>query len=169
LNLFSAAYAPSAGFTAAPVSGWTPLGVDFTDTSAGVITNRHWNFGDGAVLTTTATSVSHTYTTGGAWPATRVVSGPGGSGTNVQAITATTILTPQITSDPALATNLVIVGRGTPSASYGLLGATSLLALTNHVPVASGTFDPVSGGSTNLVGLNPTNPAAVFRLKSPCP
>jgi len=51
---------PAASFSASPVSGTAPLNVTFTDTSTGSITNRFWNFGDGATTNTTATSIAHT-------------------------------------------------------------------------------------------------------------
>jgi PKD repeat protein len=75
---------PSAGFTASPVSGLIPLTVTFTDTSTGSITNRFWNFGDGATTGTTATSVSHTYTVAATSTVQLIVSGPAGVSTNTQ-------------------------------------------------------------------------------------
>ena len=33
----------------------------FTDTSTGLITNRHWDFGDGMTLDTVATNIVHDY------------------------------------------------------------------------------------------------------------
>ena len=53
---------PTANFTASPLSGSSPLDVDFTNQSASgssAITAVLWNFGDGA--TSTATSTSHLY------------------------------------------------------------------------------------------------------------
>jgi PKD repeat protein len=55
-----------AGFNAATTIGYAPLTVTFTDTSTGnFITNRFWDFGDGATTNTLATTVSHTYTVAG--------------------------------------------------------------------------------------------------------
>ena len=48
-------------FTAAPTNGFMPLSVTFTDTSTGVITNRFWEFGDGATTNTTSTNFVYTY------------------------------------------------------------------------------------------------------------
>jgi PKD repeat protein len=86
----------AANFTAAPASGWTPLPVTFTDTSSGVITNRFWDFGDGATSNTTASSVTHTYTTGGVYTVQLIASGPDGASTNTQVdcIRATTPIVP---------------------------------------------------------------------------
>ena len=57
--------------TASPLTGLTPLTVQFTspgvDSAGSAVTNWNWNFGDGA--TSTAQSPSHIYTNvGGFWP-----------------------------------------------------------------------------------------------------
>jgi PKD repeat protein len=168
-HLFAAAYAPQAGFTVAPASGWVPLTAGFTDASLGAITGRLWNFGDGNTLNSPATTVSHTYSTSGTYPAKLVVTGPGGSGTNTTLVVVNQPATPQILSVNQAQTNLVIVGQGSPAATYGLLSYTDLLTLTNGLPVANGLFDPVLGTSTNQVPVIATNPPVFFRLKSPYP
>ena len=48
----------------APVSGSAPLGVTFTDTSTGTVTNRLWDFGDGSTSNTAAIQVIHPYSAG---------------------------------------------------------------------------------------------------------
>jgi PKD repeat protein len=53
--------APSAAFNASPTNGLAPLTVNFSDTSTGTITNRFWQFGDGATTNTAATNVTHIY------------------------------------------------------------------------------------------------------------
>ncbi len=73
-----------AGFSASPTRGSSPLTVMFTDISTGVITNRFWNFGDGTTTNTTATSLSHTYTSPGTSSVTLIVSDTTGSRTNTQ-------------------------------------------------------------------------------------
>ena len=75
---------PVAAFSAAPTSGTAPLTVTFTDTSTGSIANRYWQFGDGTVTNTIATTVSHTYATAGTNTVSLVVSGPGGASTSTQ-------------------------------------------------------------------------------------
>lgn len=77
--------APVASFGATPTNGTAPLTVTFTDLSTGTITNRVWQFGDGNVTNTTATTVIYQYTGAGTDTVQLVVSGPGGSSTNVQA------------------------------------------------------------------------------------
>ncbi|HVM59668.1 MAG TPA: PKD domain-containing protein, partial [Verrucomicrobiae bacterium] len=75
---------PVASFTAAPTSGTVPLIVTFADTSTGTITSRSWQFGDGSVTNTTATTVVYQYNTPGDDTVQLIVNGPGGSSTNVQ-------------------------------------------------------------------------------------
>jgi len=69
---------PAANFTASPLFGLTPLTVTFVDISAGFVTNRFWDFGDGSTTNTTATTVSHTYTSAGSKTVTLTASGPFG-------------------------------------------------------------------------------------------
>jgi PKD repeat protein len=92
----TAPVAPTAGFSASPLSGAIPLSVAFTDTSTGDITNRVWTFGDGASETTSATSVYHTYTNAGTYDVSLIARGPSGADTNTQAgvITATAPVPP---------------------------------------------------------------------------
>jgi PKD repeat protein/N-acetylneuraminic acid mutarotase len=68
---------PSADFTAAPLSGPSPLTVTFTDTSSGPITAWLWDFGD--AVTSTVQNPSHVYSAAGAYTVSLLVSGPGGS------------------------------------------------------------------------------------------
>ncbi len=52
----------------------------FTDTSKGdVLANRTWNFGDGTIIVTTNTIVTHTYETTGSYKVTLSVEGQGGN------------------------------------------------------------------------------------------
>jgi PKD repeat protein len=135
--------APVSQFIATPASGFAPLSVAFMDNSTGVITNRLWIFGDGATLTTATNQVSHLYNPG-TFPASLVVSGPGGSSTNTQ----------QITSTP-------LTGFAAWQVQY--FGST-----TN--PNAAPNADPDGDGQNNyaefLAGTNPTNAASVFKIVS---
>jgi PKD repeat protein len=74
---------PEANFTANPTSGIKPLTVQFTDTSAGVVTVWSWAFGDGG--TSTSKNPSHIYTIPGLYTVTLTASGPGGSDQEVKA------------------------------------------------------------------------------------
>lgn len=73
---------PVAAFSAAPTNGGAPLPVVFTDTSAGVITNRLWLFGDGGTMDTATDSVTHTYARPGTHTVQLVACGPLGSSTS---------------------------------------------------------------------------------------
>lgn len=57
--------AVSANFTGTPLSGASPLTVDFTDASSGDPTSWLWNFGDSS--TSTSQHPSHTYTAAGVY------------------------------------------------------------------------------------------------------
>ena len=78
--------APTANFTAAPVSGKAPLKVSFTDKSTGNITGRQLDFGD-MQPASSAKNVVHTYGAIGTYKATLTVTGPGGTGSKTRTIT----------------------------------------------------------------------------------
>jgi PKD repeat protein len=136
---------PVAGFSASPTSGAAPLAVTFADTSVGTITNRFWDFGDGSTFNTTATNVSHTYTTSGTDTVMLVVSGPSGVSTNIQQ-------------------NCIVVGPiPNPPEAWQMqyFGCTDC-------PQAAGAADPDGDGQNNLAeflaGTDPTNSASAFRI-----
>ena len=70
---------PRAAFVASTNTGFTPLGVWFTDMSLGA-TNWNWVFGDGTNSTTR--SPYHVFNEPGAFTVTQTVAGPGGRDTN---------------------------------------------------------------------------------------
>jgi PKD repeat protein len=131
--------APVASFSAAPTSGAAPLPVTFTDTSTGSITNRSWNFGDGAVTNTTATSVLHTYSAAGTNTVQLIVRGLGGASTNTQS-------------------NLISVA----AASQGALLVEehfdyAVTNLTGNTPAIGGTWG--GGGSSVVLGSGLGSPS----------
>lgn len=71
--------APVAGFTASPTTGYRPLAVTFTDTSAGLPTSWSWSFGDGGM--STERNPSHTYTNAGTYTVRLTVANAAGSDT----------------------------------------------------------------------------------------
>ena len=105
--------APSANFTASPLTGHVPLTVDFSNISTGTISSAVWNFGDGGTSTATG-NPSHTYTNAASFSVSLTVLGPLGSNTLTRSsyITVTNAPPPLITLAPAV-TNafLVINGR----------------------------------------------------------
>jgi PKD repeat protein len=78
--------AQEAGFSAAPVTGYAPLGVAFTDNSAGAsITNRIWDFGDGNISEyTTRTDPYHIYSSPGLYSINLTINGAEGSDSEVK-------------------------------------------------------------------------------------
>ena len=71
--------APTAGFTATPVTGDLPLEVHFTPDTAGVVDTYEWDFGDGD--TSTERFPAHVYDTPGLFTVSLTVTGPYGSDT----------------------------------------------------------------------------------------
>jgi PKD repeat protein len=91
---------PVAAFSATPTNGPAPMTVTFTDGSAGAITSRSWQFGDGFVTNTPQPTVVHQYTAPGTNTVQLIVSGPSGASTYAQ-------------------TNMVVVGPFSPSQNNG--------------------------------------------------
>jgi PKD repeat protein len=69
--------APTADFTATPLTGISPLAVTFTDTSSGTPTSWAWTFGDSG--TSTSQNPSHTYTSAGTYTVTLTATNAQGS------------------------------------------------------------------------------------------
>jgi PKD repeat protein/endonuclease/exonuclease/phosphatase family metal-dependent hydrolase len=134
---------PMANFTATPTNGPEPLTVTFTDISTGDISNRFWDFGDGDTLSVTTNVVMHTYSPGN-YSVTLIATGPVGVSTN---------------------TKPNHISAWTPFQSWQL----QYFGCTN-CPQAQAGADPLGKGMSNtnqfLAGLNPTNPASVFRITS---
>lgn len=133
---------PLALFSANPTNGPAPLFVTFTDTSTGTITNRNWNFGDGATTNTLNTTVTHSYAVG-----TRtvrlIVSGPLGANTNNQVNLINSVAPPQLVINPSgLGFGSIIVGQ-TSNQLFSVIN-TGGLALTGTATVA-GPFN-IDGG-----------------------
>jgi C1A family cysteine protease len=83
-----------ADFTADPISGETPLTVNFTDQSTGDIIDWFWDFGDGD--TSTEQNPPHTYNSTGDFTVSLTVTGPSGSDTETKEnyIHVTEVVTP---------------------------------------------------------------------------
>ncbi|MGA2221041.1 MAG: pectinesterase family protein [Verrucomicrobiia bacterium] len=137
---------PVANFTASPTSGVEPLAVTFTDASGGTTAlNLLWDFGDNnATNTVGGTSLVHTYSAG-TYSVTLTASNAFGTSTFVS--------------------NNLIVASLSPFHAWQL----QYFNCTN-CPRADPNADPLGKGINNmnqfLLGLNPTNPASVFRIIS---
>ena len=97
---------PTAAFTAAPLSGVSPLVVALDGSAStdreGPIAAYSWNFGDGSTVATGATT-SHTYSTAGSFAVTLTVTdskGAAGSTTRTITVTANTAPTASFTATP---------------------------------------------------------------------
>ena len=110
---------PVAAFSASPTYGRAPTTVTFTDGSAGAITSRSWQFGDGFVTNTPELTVVHRYRTPGSNTVQLIVSGPGGTSTNAQS-------------------NMVIVAPVSPPLNGG--GSNGVPPVTGGTPVAPTMF-----------------------------
>jgi PKD repeat protein len=73
----------AANFSAAPLSGRSPLAVSFTDASTGSVTGWSWAFGDGG--TSSQQNPLHTYIIGGTYSVKLTVTGPLGTDTSTKA------------------------------------------------------------------------------------
>ena len=71
-----------ANFQGTPLAGFAPLTVDFTDTSAGPITNWSWDFGDGG--SGTAQHPTHPYASPGTYTVSLTVTSAGDTDTLVR-------------------------------------------------------------------------------------
>ena len=73
---------PVPDFVGAPLAGNAPLSVNFTDTSAGIVSSRSWDFGDGTTAWSNATqSIMHTYLLPGTYTVTLTAGNDGGQET----------------------------------------------------------------------------------------
>jgi len=73
--------APVAAFTGSPTSGIRPLNVTFTDRSTSHVRSWRWSFGDGGI--STAQNPTHTYTIAGGFTVSLVITGAGGTDTEI--------------------------------------------------------------------------------------
>jgi len=78
--------APVADFTGTPLSGTSPLGMTFADTSTGsMITNRRWDFGDGNISNyAESTNPFHRYTRAGTYTVNLTITGTAGTDSKVK-------------------------------------------------------------------------------------
>lgn len=76
--------APVAAFSAQPMSGTTPLIVQFTDNSTGSITSYAWDFDSDGTVDSTDKNPKYTYFSKGMYNVSLMVSGPGGSDSDVK-------------------------------------------------------------------------------------
>ncbi|MEM7531998.1 MAG: S-layer homology domain-containing protein [Chloroflexota bacterium] len=95
--------APIAAFSATPLSGVTPLQVQYTDQSTNSVSSYQWDLGDGQ--SSIDSNPLHTYTQAGTYTVRLTVTGPGGEDTitkenliTVQAVAPVADFTPSVQS-----------------------------------------------------------------------
>jgi RHS repeat-associated protein/uncharacterized repeat protein (TIGR01451 family) len=164
-----AAVVPAALFSASPTSGSVPLTVTFTDTSTGTITNRSWNFGDGAPTTNTiGTTISHAYAIAGTNTVTLVASGPLGNSTNSKPgyMVVTNLLPLLVVSPTNWSFGTLLVGQSsTQTFQVVNEGGLPLIGTATSTPpfsVVSGSPFTLSVGQTGAVQVtfSPTQPGS---------
>jgi PKD repeat protein len=140
---------PVADFVGTPVSGETPLTVQFTDQSSNGPTSWSWTFGDGG--SSTAASPGHTYTAAGTYTVSLAVTN--GDGSDTETKTGYITVTDPVQPDPPVADF-----SGTPvSGDYPL--AVQFTDLSSNGPTSwSWTFG--DGGSSTAANPGHTYTAA---------
>jgi PKD repeat protein len=140
---------PTASFTASPTSGTEPLGVTFTDTSSGSPNiTLFWDFGDSSQATNAGgSSFVHTYAAG--------------------------IYTVTLTASNAFGANSTLVSNNLINVVTAFAAWQQQYFGCTACPQAQPNADPLGKGISNtnqfLLGLNPTDPASVFRILSVVP
>ena len=139
--------APVASFTASPTSGTEPLGVTFTDTSSGPPISNYWNLGDGTLVTNgTAASFGHTYAAG--------------------IYTVTLLASNAVGTSTLVSNNLISVVTALQAWQLHYFGCTNC---SQAQPNADPYGMCISNTNQFLLGLNPVNPASLFRILSVVP
>jgi len=122
--------APVAAFTGNPTNGVAGLVVTFLDGSTGTITNRFWDFGDGATSNTLATSVAHTYSNVGSYDVSLTVASPAGT-------------------DTLSRLSYITVGNNPPVITEGATVSNAALQVGNTIVVVAGDTNTFSVGATD--------------------
>jgi PKD repeat protein len=130
------------------------LTVTFTDTStdgttpgSGTITNRYWIFGDGGTSNTTATTLSHTYSSTGTNTVTLIVSDSiGMSATNTQTdLVVVTAKPPPPVPHYSGSGVSVNPGTGQPTIKVGSTSADYEYSIEWTADLISDTWHPLNG------------------------
>ncbi|MBS1629064.1 MAG: PKD domain-containing protein [Bacteroidetes bacterium] len=145
---------PTAAFSNTPMGGCGALSVSFTDqstaSSGSSITNRRWDFGDGTILNTTATSLTHVYALGGNYTVKLYITETGGCQDSVVKSSLILVNRPvaQFNSPNVLAclnipVSFVNTSTSQTPASYTWAfgdGGTSTTTSPSHSYTSSGTY-----------------------------
>jgi PKD repeat protein len=158
----------AADFSAAPTSGVAPLGVTFTNMSAGQTGLSRWDFGDGT-LSTNALSFTRTYIAAGTYTVSLTVTNAGVSSSKTNIAYITVLPPPPTASFTASPTNVVVgvpvnftdTSTGPPTSwswDFGDTG-TSTAQSPSHTYLFPGNFAisltvSNTGGASSFVSSN---------------
>ncbi len=168
---------PLADFSGSPTSGDAPLGVNFTDLSAGAVSSYAWAFGDGG--TSSSQSPMHVYANPGTYTVALTVTGPGGGDTQTKVDYVTADVPPapvaalgaNPTSGPAsLSVDFTDLSTGNVTAwawDFGDMG-TSTEQNPTHLYTTPGTYD-VSLMVTGLGGSDSAQMIGFIEVTDPPP
>ncbi len=144
---------PTVAFTGTPLTGCSPLNVNFTDQSTpgnGTITTWQWDLGDGTI--TTVQNPSHTYTSPGGYNVTLSVTNSFGCSkiiTKTQYITVGSGVTADFSSNSTASctapftVNFQNLSTGTGTLNYQWLfgdGGSSVAANPSHTYTSAGSY-----------------------------
>lgn len=151
----SAAIPPSANFSANVRTGMPPLNVTFTDASTGTITNRFFQFGDGATTNLTGSSVAHAYNSTGSFTVVAIASGPLGASTNTKFnhIVVTNSLDPAVLGVSPGSRNFPLLSTGAVALADFVVTNRGESALVGSASALGGPFSVVSGSPFNVPGF----------------
>ena len=168
--------APVAIFSGSPVSGPTPLQVNFTSGSTNATTHA-WDFENDGSPDASGSSVAYTYTTPGVHSVSLTVTGSGGTDTNLKTdyITVTAVEpTSLYTADQSSGTNPLRVKFNNGSVNYSSSswdfgdGNTSTETSPTHTYTSTGSYN-VSLTVTGEGGTNTNNYLTVDVSDIPTP
>ncbi len=144
--------APTAAFSATPLSGAAPLTVAFTDASTGAVTGYAWDFDNNGVVDSTDKNPTFTYAAAGSYTVNLTVTGPGGSDEEVKAnIITVGSATITVTVGPAS------IDFGSMTAGVDETGSTQVAVTTDggtawSVTAAANNGGYMKAGTTQLAG-----------------
>ena len=135
--------APTASFSATPITGTVPLAVSFNDTSSGAPTSWTWHFGDGD--TSTERSPTHTYTSAGTFTATLTATNAQGSSATTRTVTVTAAPTGSTLDADTY------VNTSSPTKNYGVYAWMKLHGVdAEYRPLVRFTLNGLSGPPTSV-------------------
>ncbi|AKB51197.1 cell surface protein [Methanosarcina barkeri str. Wiesmoor] len=157
------AITPVANFTASPLTGGTPLTVNFSDQSTNTPTSWFWDFGDGTNATNQ--NPSHTYAAAGKYTINLTVSNVAGSDSEIKTDYISAFIPPvaNFTATPTTGSAPLLVtftdqSTNTPTSwlwDFGD-GSNSTSQNPTHLYTAIGTYT-VKLTATNVAGNNTTS------------